>query len=73
VIPRWIHHIYAALLGYFWAPCPDCGKYFGGHEIYEPRLTILRATDTRRHLVVCPACEREKEDRALRSLSGGAA
>lgn len=24
--------IYAKILGYFWLPCPRCGRMFGGHE-----------------------------------------
>ncbi len=30
--PRFLHYIYAFLYGYFWLPCPLCGKNFGGHE-----------------------------------------
>lgn len=31
-MPRWMHHVYAYLMGYFWIPCPLCGRIFGGHE-----------------------------------------
>jgi hypothetical protein len=31
-LPRTLHHAYAWLLGYFWIPCPLCGRHFGGHE-----------------------------------------
>jgi hypothetical protein len=27
---EWFH---ARLFGYFWKPCPRCGRMFGGHEI----------------------------------------
>ena len=30
--PRWIHRLYAWVFGYFWLPCPRCGRLFGGHE-----------------------------------------
>jgi hypothetical protein len=30
--PRWLNHLWAGLAGYFWLPCPLCGKEFGGHE-----------------------------------------
>lgn len=30
--PRWWHHLRAHLGGYFWLPCPACGRFFGGHE-----------------------------------------
>jgi hypothetical protein len=33
--PRWFHQFYAKAGGYFWAPCPNCGRYFGGHEHRE--------------------------------------
>ena len=32
---RFLNKLYANLLGYFWLPCPVCGKYFGGHEHVE--------------------------------------
>lgn len=31
-MPRWVHAFYALLAGYFWLPCPNCGRLFGGHE-----------------------------------------
>jgi hypothetical protein len=31
--PREQHEAYAKENQFFWAPCPRCGKYFGGHEI----------------------------------------
>jgi hypothetical protein len=30
--PRFLHRAYAWLWGYFWLPCPACGRMFGGHE-----------------------------------------
>jgi hypothetical protein len=24
--------MWAGLIGYFWIPCPSCGREFGGHE-----------------------------------------
>jgi hypothetical protein len=29
---RLLHKLYAKALGYFWLPCPVCGKEYGGHE-----------------------------------------
>ncbi len=29
---RFIACLRAHLGGYFWLPCPNCGKMFGGHE-----------------------------------------
>ena len=34
MMPRWVHKAYARANGYFWLPCPRCGHYFGGHEVY---------------------------------------
>lgn len=31
-LPRFVHRWYARLFGYFWLPCPRCGRWFGGHE-----------------------------------------
>jgi hypothetical protein len=30
---RLLHEMYARLFGYFWLPCPVCGRWFGGHEV----------------------------------------
>lgn len=30
--PRFIQWAVALLGGYFWMPCPRCGRKFGGHE-----------------------------------------
>lgn len=31
-MPRWVHRIWAFVRGYYWLPCPRCGRMFGGHE-----------------------------------------
>ena len=31
--PRWLAHLLARLGGYFWLPCPNCGRNFSGFEI----------------------------------------
>ena len=33
ILPIWIHYWYARIFGYFWLPCPICGKMFGGHVL----------------------------------------
>lgn len=40
--PRFLHHIYAKALGYFWLPCPLCGEHFGGHEWMESKTRMER-------------------------------
>ena len=49
--PRFINHIFAYLLGYFWLPCPICGRNFGGHEWSN---TLLSSTGHGKG--VCPKC-----------------
>ena len=41
-VPRWAHHVWAVLLGYFWHECPRCGRHFGGHEIKGMLVTAVR-------------------------------
>ena len=58
-LPRWAHRLYANLLGYFWLPCPICGRNFGGHE---------RNFGTLRHTVsmgemVCSECRTKADER----------
>ena len=57
MIPRWLHRVYAAVGGYFWLPCPCCGRKFGGHETGGATLWTewhgpLSATGK----VCCPRC-----------------
>lgn len=57
MIPRWIHHLRADMLGYFWLPCPVCGRDFGGHEIArrrDPHAALM--TSPSRGLTVCNRC-----------------
>lgn len=30
--PRFLQWLYAEIHGYYWLPCPICGKKYGGHE-----------------------------------------
>jgi len=32
---RLFNKLYAKLFGYFWLPCPICGRMFGGHEVND--------------------------------------
>lgn len=31
-LPRWMHRMWARTWGYFWRPCSECGRPYGGHE-----------------------------------------
>ena len=53
-LPRWIHQLYALAMGYFWLPCPICGRYFGGHEWRDPAARIQLTGG--RGIGVCDAC-----------------
>ena len=48
----------AALGGYFWIPCPICGRNFGGHEA-SGYLMISWS----RYQAVCRACNEEAQSR----------
>ncbi len=60
-LPRWVHHLYAALAGYFWLPCPLCAVEFGGHEWHDdvlngrPGSIPMPGRPGHAHLI-CPAC-----------------
>lgn len=63
-LPRILHRVYARLGGYFWAPCPLCGTYYGGHEWHEidGKLCVIPHPDcpdnASRATGICPRCTR---------------
>jgi hypothetical protein len=51
--------LYARVWGYFWLPCPLCGRHFGGHEwrITEGRAsTIPVPGGLGGQQAICPDC-----------------
>lgn len=42
MIPRFLHKWYANVCGYFWLPCPICGRMFGGHEVTNDNVSLER-------------------------------
>lgn len=60
--PRFLHRLYAYLLGYFWKPCPICSNYFGGHE--HNRCATLYTSPGMGKLT-CPDCIVETESRNI--------
>lgn len=46
---RTLHKWYAAIFGYFWVACPNCGRMFGGHEKWHFNRDGER--------VWCPKCD----------------
>ena len=49
---RRLNRAWAWFRGYFWLPCPRCGKMFGGHEIGTGRLV----RHSGRISCTCPEC-----------------
>lgn len=61
MIPRWVHHLYALLAGYFWLPCPVCGRHFGGHEWRDRDglpAQVAHPAYPATHVAICPQCTR---------------
>jgi hypothetical protein len=52
--PRFIHWVYAQLVGYFWVKCPLCGRWYGGHEDHGSIPTSPYSGRS-----VCPQCKEE--------------
>ena len=55
--PRWLNLFYASVFGYFWLPCPLCGRNFGGHECGAASIP----TSPFEGKCVCPKCEVEAD------------
>jgi hypothetical protein len=53
-MPRWLHRLYAAALGYFWLPCPICGRMFGGHEITDASVSVPDPARPGALRIACP-------------------
>jgi hypothetical protein len=56
---RLFSQLYALFGGYFWLPCPLCGRMFGGHEIADVGLM----TDWNYGKSVCKHCADEASRR----------
>ena len=52
---RLYNRIYAFLNSYYWAPCPLCGKMYGGHEAAE--MGLMRSWHS--GISVCHNCSVE--------------
>lgn len=57
---RALNRCYAAMFGYFWLPCPACGRAFGGHEWRPRRGHVDSIPDVERgpgaSRGICPDC-----------------
>jgi hypothetical protein len=64
-LPRFVHHFWAWLAGYYWIPCPLCGKYIGGHEhSWEKSGCLL--TGENRGKVTCYDCKDKADELNLK-------
>lgn len=45
--PRWWQHLRALIGGYFWIPCPACGRCFSGLEWARDGHTVYDVTTSR--------------------------
>jgi hypothetical protein len=56
---RHFHRSFAAVHGYYWIPCPLCGRPFGGHEggdsIPNPFEPVSRSGHSQ-GLTICSQC-----------------
>jgi hypothetical protein len=53
------NQVRAAMGGYFWLPCPLCGKEFGGHQWrdYDGKKSTVRCRKSRSTAHgICPDC-----------------
>jgi hypothetical protein len=48
-----LHRFYAFALGYFWLPCPLCGRHTGGHQWKDRGGKSSVLADGRG---ICPRC-----------------
>lgn len=60
-IGRRCHQAYAYLAGYFWEPCPNCGRMFAGHEVrrifgHEPSIATADTDGNSVGRCICPHC-----------------
>jgi hypothetical protein len=55
-LPWWLHRRYAWAAGYFWLPCPVCGREFGGHERGAGVIPDFARDWPMAGLVACPRC-----------------
>ena len=53
--PRWVQRVYAGTVGYFWEPCPECLRMFGGHET-DPGAASVYVPSADGWFVVCRTC-----------------
>jgi hypothetical protein len=64
-LPRIYHKLYAKSTGYFWLPCPLCGREFGGHEWGDSPWATIPTDIENSRTGVCPACEQSRHQAGI--------
>ena len=61
LLPRWVHQWFAFMGGYFWLPCPMCGRVMGGHEWRRVEGKVSSVPDGKSDVFhgICPVCTYE--------------
>lgn len=72
---RRVHRAYAETFGFFWLPCPLCGREFGGHENRPSRRPSSVPDENRSGLMsmlICPQCVRAGQGVRILGVRGDA-
>lgn len=65
--PRWVQRMWAGVFGYFWLPCRECGRMYGGHETAPGAINVYDPAKDG-CFSVCRACGPIVRERQLREL-----
>lgn len=59
--PRWLAHFIAEVRGFFWLPCPLCGRYLAGFEWRDinGHMSSIPASGEGAASGICPQCTAE--------------
>ena len=57
---RRFHHAYAAKHGFYWRPCPQCGREYGGHEAGKNVPDPSRGPGC--GMAICSKCSRKRRE-----------
>ena len=64
---RRVHRAYARLAGFFWLPCPLCGREFGGHEFGDDVPDPMKGPG--HGLAICSQCTRARNEKLPEAVS----
>lgn len=55
---RRFHHAYATMFGFYWLPCPLCGREYGGHEAGKSIPDPIAGPPM--YVMICSRCSRSQ-------------